>query len=222
MGAADRGAAWHVLRSLSLMDVITAPRPVLAAPVRFRTGMARPAGDVPEVIASLIAQVAHPTDLLARIRFAVVADALGELAGAVVAAQIEHPAEPGISAFRRIPVFALVVQAIHLLNRSGRQLSAQVQILRGIREQVRAELAHVPGIGTAQWVVPVDALAITAAHVAALILTRDGIPSRPWLWPGTPSRGGFRTLGYQGPGGRPALAGTLTLAALAGAMPIAA
>lgn len=204
------------------MDLLTATRP---APVHFRAAVVSPALPVcavPEVIATLITQVARPTDLLARIRFAVVADALGELAGSVVAAQIEHPTEPGISAFRRIPVFALVVQAIEILNRRGHQLSAQAQILRGIREQVRAELARTPGIGSAQWVVPVDAAVMTAAHVAALILTRDGIPSRPWLWPGTPSRGGFIIVGHQGPGGRPALAGTLTLAALAGALPLAA
>ena len=204
------------------MDVLTATRP---APVHFRAAVASPVEsvcDVPEVIATLIAQVARPTDLLARIRFAVVADALADLSGAVVAAQIEHPAEPGIGAFRRIPIFALVVQAIRILNRSGRRLSAQGQILRGIREQVRAELAQVPGIGTAQWVVPSDAAAMTEAHVAALILTRDGRPSRPWLWPGTPSRGGFLILGHQDPGARPALAGTLTLAALARVLPVAA
>ena len=98
-------------------------------------------------------------------------------------------------AYALLPCYVAAIKSINEITASGYALPGSDHLLRLIRQQTRGELARLPSQGTVEWIVPSTPIDRTAAHVAALVFTRLGTLSRPWLWDTIPDHGRFIILG---------------------------
>ena len=101
-------------------------------------------------------------------------------------------------AFSLLPTYTMILFALDALARAGHSTADDEDLLRLIRHQSRSEFIKFSIHGTIEWLVPAAPEDRTAAHVAALIFTRLGTLSRPWLWDTIPDKGRFLILGEQG------------------------
>lgn len=123
---------------------------------------------------------------------------LGDLVrgdGDAAADRLDGPNDGFGGAYALLPCYVAAIQSIIEITASGYVLPGSDHLLRVIRHQTRGELARLPSQGTVEWIVPLTPLDRTAAHVAALVFTRLGMLSRPWLWDSIPDHGRFIILG---------------------------
>lgn len=115
--------------------------------------------------------------------------------GDAAADRLDGPNDGFGGAYALLPCYVAAIQSNDLITASGYALPGGDHLLRTIRHQARGELARLPSQGTVEWIVPSTPLDRTAAHVAALVFTRLGTLSRPWLWNSIPDHGRFIILG---------------------------
>lgn len=151
----------------------------------------------PAMAAAVLASQAQPRDPKESRRQTAVATALGRLDGNAAAAALTPPENLAQEIMGFLPAYALAVATSASFTRLGLVLDGGERLLRLIRQQIREGLLALGPLSGAAWLVPASADDLSAAHVAALLLTRDGAPARPWLWPGRPDHGPFHILGSE-------------------------
>lgn len=166
---------------------------VLADPIQDPT----PANSPVELVARVKSWLTCPADPIERLRFATIADDLGWLDGDSVADLLDQPVDRFGGAYAQLSAYSLVVLAVAELVRHGVAPVGRERLLRTIRQQVRNELVHVPPYLSTLWLVPATAEERTAVHVGALLLSRCGEATRPWLPPSLPDHGRFLIVGSE-------------------------
>ena len=153
--------------------------------------------DVPWV--SLVDQSAHhvpaPLDPQENLRYRLLLSDLERGDGDAAASRLDVHGDGFGGAYALLSCYVTSLLVNDFISASGYSLPGGDHLMRSIRHQCRDELARLPSQGTVEWIVPATPGDRTAAHVAALVFTRLGTLSRPWLWASTPDHGRFVILG---------------------------
>jgi hypothetical protein len=150
-----------------------------------------------QVVYAATAAISPPQEFDQYQRFEAIREQLA-YAEFMAAAQLLDSAETGFGgAFSLLPTYTMILFALEALARAGHATADSEELLRRIRHQARSEFIKFPIHGTIEWLVPAAPEDRTSAHVAALIFTRLGTLSRPWLWDTIPDKGRFLILGEQ-------------------------
>lgn len=147
------------------------------------------------ICAGILAVIPQPADPLERLRLETIAADLSRLDGNSAADLLDQPLQRFGGAYRQLPSYVAVVLADGSLRAAGLLLEGRERLLRTVRHQTRSELVRLPPHLTTEWIIPATIEDRTAAHVAALVLARQSVICRPWLWPGTPDHGRFLVVG---------------------------
>ena len=128
-------------------------------------------------------------------RFDDLCASLADRNGSRSAELLDLPHDRPDGAYGQLQCYAVAV--VILANYLKRQvaLDGRERLQRVIRQQVRVELARQWFRAATVWLIPATPEERTAAHVGALLVSRSGIPARPWLWAGLPEHGSFSLLG---------------------------
>lgn len=147
------------------------------------------------ICGGIMASIPRPADPLERLRLETIVADLARLDGNSAADLLDQPLQRFGGAYRQLPSYVAVVLADGRLRAAGIHLAGRERLLRIVRQQARSELVRLPPHLTTEWIIPATPEDRTAAHVAALVLARQSVVSRPWLWPGIPDHGRFLVLG---------------------------
>lgn len=152
------------------------------------------------IAAEILATIPQPADPLERLRLETIAADLTRLDGNSAADLLDQPLQRFGGAYRQLPSYVAVVLADGSLRAAGLHLAGRERLLRTVRQQVRSELVRLPAHLTTEWIIPATAEDRTGAHVAALVLARQSVVCRPWLWQGVPDHGRFLVVGERASG----------------------
>jgi len=147
------------------------------------------------ITADILAVIPQPADPLERLRLETIAADLARLDGDSAADMLDQPLERFGGAYRQLASYVGVVLADGSLRAAGLHLAGRERLMRIVRQQTRAELVRLPAHLTTEWIIPATIEDRPAAHVAALVLARQSVICRPWLWQGVPSHGRFLVVG---------------------------
>ena len=154
-----------------------------------------------QAVAAAVAQMGNPgLSSLEAARFSKLCALLALQDGTTAAELLDLPHDRPEGAYGQLACYAVTVLILAAFAKQQLATRGRERLQRIIRQQIRVELARQWFRAATTWLIPATPEERTAAHVAALLLSRAGIASRPWLWVGVPEHGCFSLLGPPGGG----------------------
>ena len=184
-----------------LLDSIDQSLAVNVEPINVKPRGHEPSESTSERISQLVRMtVSHlpmPEENGEKLRFRMVLDHLANGNAYAAAYEITAPTTGFSGTYVMLPTYSAIISSLDALAAAGHIIPGSDHLLSLIRNQARNEIIRLPVNGDFEWIVPFSTADRTAAHVAALIFTRLGALSRPWLWDAIPERGRFLILGRE-------------------------
>lgn len=154
------------------------------------------AGIAALVVDASIPLVPRPTQSTSEAeRFDDLCAKLADRDGLGAAELLDLPHDRADGAYGQLQCYAVAVVILADCLKQQVTLDGRERLQRIIRQQIRVELARQWFRAATVWLIPATPEERTAAHVGSLLLSRSGIPARPWLWAGLPEHGSFSLLG---------------------------
>ncbi len=125
-------------------------------------------------------------------RISIIAMDLARLDGFAVIANLDSPSRNQHRFdFSIVPALLAAALGAEALRTAGLRLAGRDALLGAVRHRANAARPFHALRSSARWLVPASHEDRTLLHLAALALTSNGVPHKPWPWDGLPDHGEF-------------------------------